>query len=454
MASTFGSKSISFMTMSILPQDEPLTNRPVIGSGPHDTQYCMENLDQAFVDYASSRIDEARGLVFNFMASQNARLSKFEADFKQQQSKMTNKIDTVLKAVTERIAGELPSDTVHILKLNANPTSSVLSSCSYPTEDPQCSAQIHGSINTIMIVPKRPDKSQTGKLEEEEQDEKDSLENINTNPSSPPGPSVSFITKKVCKLNLFFELLSLVPQSSDIEFVCTKGDASDVMFIKIIKKNVDSHKEEPEVGKNTRVGELVVEYFDVFPTRSELAYHRKLDPRENINGQVNNFTGRIKGMHVFVGNFTYVIDFIIVEDISSIIDPRLSQVVLGKPFVEVSNITHDPPEGVVRFTNGTEKIAYKMPYKIEQYNSLSDIKREHTKSVYLRNKEDKRRGMEYLMSKILGFYKECLELGPEYATGIADEGEVTSVGTGYSLKDKIEVKPDKTEHRIGKSAKN
>ncbi|GJW61847.1 hypothetical protein Tco_0111182 [Tanacetum coccineum] len=51
--------------------------------------------------------------------------------------------------------------------------------------------------------------------------------------------------------------------------------------------------------------------------------------------------------------------------------------------------------------------------------------KEHTKSVYLRNDEDRRRGVEYLMSKILGFYKECLELGPEYVTGIDDEGEVT-----------------------------
>ncbi|GJV69251.1 hypothetical protein Tco_1484760 [Tanacetum coccineum] len=31
-----------------------------ICSGPHDTQYCMENLEQAFVDYASSCTDEAK----------------------------------------------------------------------------------------------------------------------------------------------------------------------------------------------------------------------------------------------------------------------------------------------------------------------------------------------------------------------------------------------------------
>ncbi|GJT73137.1 hypothetical protein Tco_1032423, partial [Tanacetum coccineum] len=130
-------------------------------------------------------------------------------------------------------------------------------------------------------------------------------------------------------------------------------------------------------------------------------------------------------MHVFVGNFTYVTEFMIVEDISSIIDPRLSQVVLGKPFIEISNMTHDPLEGVVRFTKGTDEVAYKMPKKIEQYNSLSDLEKEHTKSVYLSNEEDKRKGVEYVMSKILGFYKECLEIGPEYVTGMDDEGEVT-----------------------------
>nr|GEV55095.1 retrotransposon Orf1 [Tanacetum cinerariifolium] len=378
---------------------------------------------------------------------------------------MTNKIDTVLKAITDRIRGALPSDTVKNPKLNLNPIFSVLSARSYPTDDPQCSTQIHGSINTISICPKWSGEPQTSMPKEEEQDKKENLENINTNHSSPPDPSVSFITKKV-------------------------RDDGDIMFLEIIKKNDDSHKEEPEVGENTGVGELEVEYFNVFLTRSELSYHRYLmcgsiplifprspiiiegcpsnlkipcnighvhiekayidlnlplniitrmmynwnmkrkhDPRKNTNGGVNNFTGAIKGMNVFVGNFIYVIDFMIVEDISSIINPRLSQVVLRKPFVEVSNMTHDPPEGVVRFTNRTDKIAYKMPHKIEQYNSLLDLERECTKLVYLRNEEDKRRGLKYVMSKILGFYKECLELGTEYATRIDDEGETTSINT-------------------------
>ncbi|GKC63156.1 hypothetical protein Tco_1095754, partial [Tanacetum coccineum] len=86
------------------------------------------------------------------MASQDARLSKFEADFKQQQSKMTNKIDTVLKAITDQIAGTLLRDPVKNPKLGTHPISSTRS---YPTEDLQCSTYIHSSINAITIHPKQ-----------------------------------------------------------------------------------------------------------------------------------------------------------------------------------------------------------------------------------------------------------------------------------------------------------
>ncbi|GJX05974.1 DNA-directed DNA polymerase [Tanacetum coccineum] len=57
------------------------------------------------------------------MASQDARLSKFEADFKRQQGEMTNKIDNVLKAIIDQITGTLPSDTAHFKETTTSQTS-------------------------------------------------------------------------------------------------------------------------------------------------------------------------------------------------------------------------------------------------------------------------------------------------------------------------------------------
>ncbi|GJV90670.1 MAK10-like protein [Tanacetum coccineum] len=164
-----------------LTQVNKITSLCEICGGPHDTQYCMENPEQAFVKYASSHTDEVKeGLVSNFMASQDAKLCKFEADFKRQQSEMTNKINVVLQAIIDRMAGALPSDTVKNPKLNVNPTTSVLSARSYPTEDPQCSTHTHGSTNTITIHPKQQSNSRDSKAEEEEREREGNPEGTNT----------------------------------------------------------------------------------------------------------------------------------------------------------------------------------------------------------------------------------------------------------------------------------
>lgn len=88
--------------------------------------------------------------------------------------------------------------------------------------------------------------------------------------------------------------------------------------------------------------------------------HRMM-PNTNL---ISNFVGRVKGLHVFVGNFTYVIDFVIVEDTRPVIDDCLSQVVFGKPFVETSKMSYDPTLGIVRFKEENDEIAYQMTYKM------------------------------------------------------------------------------------------
>ncbi|GKD52916.1 hypothetical protein Tco_1286303 [Tanacetum coccineum] len=103
-------------------------------------------------------------LVSNFMESKDARLSKFEADFKQQQGEMTNKIDTFLKDINDQMRGALLSDTVRNQKLSNNSTSLVLFARSYPTKDPQCSSHIHSSINAIKTCSNQHNKNDQSKI--------------------------------------------------------------------------------------------------------------------------------------------------------------------------------------------------------------------------------------------------------------------------------------------------
>ncbi|GKG24097.1 hypothetical protein Tco_0392133, partial [Tanacetum coccineum] len=136
--------------------------------------------------------------------------------------------------------------------------------------DPQCSNHIHSSINAITIHSEQQSDSYNEKSNENEKEEKDSPENIHVDPFTLPYLSVAFITEKVLKFNSIFESLRLVPPSSNTKLVCTKEEDDTMMFIEIVPKDDNSLKEEPDVG------EQEVEYFDTFPTRSELAYHKYL----------------------------------------------------------------------------------------------------------------------------------------------------------------------------------
>ncbi|GKE87939.1 protein kinase-like domain, concanavalin A-like lectin/glucanase domain protein, partial [Tanacetum coccineum] len=62
-----------------------------------------------------------------------------------------------------------------------------------------------------------------------------------------------------------------------------------------------------------------------------------------------NFVGRIKGLKVFIGNFTYECNFMILEDTTSIIDHHLGEVIFGKTFAWNTGLIHDQEKGTITF---------------------------------------------------------------------------------------------------------
>ncbi|GJY47325.1 hypothetical protein Tco_0436388 [Tanacetum coccineum] len=248
------------------------------------------------------------------MASQDARLSKFEADFKQQQSEMTNKIDTVLKAITDLIAGTLPSKTVKNPKLS---TSLVLFARSYPVEELQCSTHIHGSNKDDEGI--------------EWLDVEEPLDLVDTSEES-----------------VYESLIKEMPKCSlNYDFRIKKGDPRNLKIPCLIGHKFTANA-----------------YIDVdLPMNiMSLAYYNSIR-KNRYEYKGRNFVGLGRNMHVFVGNMSYVINFTILESIETNIDPS--------------------------FEDDYDRRCRK-PFDLED-----------------------------------GFYRDTIKLGPEYVTGMDDEGEVT-----------------------------
>ncbi|GJT69194.1 hypothetical protein Tco_1028480 [Tanacetum coccineum] len=185
-------------------QSKSLTYSCEICSGPHNTQYCMEDPEQAFVKYASSRTDEAGGKWYTFKPEQNNLGDTYNPSWRSHPN------------LRELRTGQKTDQAFVQGKYLAKNWESIL-----------------GTISLLAVC----------RL----------------------GDSKPFDT-----LADLGSWLRSVPLSPNAELVCTKEGDGDVMFIKIISRDDNSHKEEPK----PRLQE--VEYFDIFPTRSELAYHKYL----------------------------------------------------------------------------------------------------------------------------------------------------------------------------------
>ncbi|GJW20158.1 hypothetical protein Tco_0030780 [Tanacetum coccineum] len=161
-----------------------------------------------------------------------------------------------------------------------------------------------------------------------------------------------------------------------------------------------------------------LKHFDTFPTMKELRLHynwimsKRLVPRRKPSNlrKICNFVGRVKGLKVFVGNFTYECDFMVLEDTTSVIDHDLGSVIFGKPFVEAIGLVYNREEGTIMFEKHKEKIMFKMPHKMEMFKHIdfTDVKTDCIPPFAIESDDDGSRKTHY---------SDSLDLGPEYKHG-------------------------------------
>ncbi|GJX06746.1 hypothetical protein Tco_0194678 [Tanacetum coccineum] len=140
------------------------------------------------------------------------------------------------------------------------------------------------------------------------------------------------------------------------------------------------------------------EYFDMFPIVDELRCHEWL---------MKNPRPLWEGLKVFVGNFTYECDFVVLDDIASVIDHYLGGIVLGRPFVKETGLVYDKDERTVTFEKEGEKIIFKMPHKMEMFKHIDKniLKTNNIPSFIMTGDDGNQKNTHY---------SDSLNLGPAY----------------------------------------
>ncbi|GJR36496.1 hypothetical protein Tco_1212180 [Tanacetum coccineum] len=127
-----------------------------------------------------------------------------------------------------------------------------------------------------------------------------------------------------------------------------------------------------------------------------------------------NFVRRAKNVHIFVGCFIYVVDFMILEDLGSVIDGRLSEVVLGKPFVQASKLTYDESLGLIRFAYRDDEVVFRIPQRTKKLDLVSLLEKDKFEAFFVENMKIRKKRFKHVLEKRKGYYKACMNLGRTY----------------------------------------
>ncbi|GJR35165.1 hypothetical protein Tco_1210849 [Tanacetum coccineum] len=132
---------------------------------------------------------------------------------------------------------------------------------------------------------------------------------------------------------------------------------------------------------------------------------------EGLEGTGKNLVAIIGDVYVFVGSFTYITDFVVLEDIGEFIMSDMVEVLMGKPFRKISKLKYDVAKGLVSFTKIFDTYIFRMPRAIPRLKNFNWSK---IPSLLELSQHDLMIGLRhpYEMNKLM--YKNCLNRGPEY----------------------------------------
>ncbi|GJR02773.1 hypothetical protein Tco_0525757 [Tanacetum coccineum] len=96
---------------------------------------------------------------------------------------------------------------------------------------------------------------------------------------------------------------------------------------------------------------------------------------EGLESTGKNLVAIVKDVYVFVGSFTYIMDFVVLDDIGEFILRDMAEVLMGKPFRRVTKLEYDYAKGLYLMRRSLE-VVRKFHWTIlgGRFNQISLVK--------------------------------------------------------------------------------
>ncbi|GKE19761.1 hypothetical protein Tco_1431273 [Tanacetum coccineum] len=136
--------------------------------------------------------------------------------------------------------------------------------------------------------------------------------------------------------------------------------------------------------------------------------------KEKMVYKGNNVVGALMNVPIFVGTFSVVTDFAVLEDMDAYRDEGMDDVIFGEPFLREVGMKTRRFKGIITIYNGDDEVTYQVVRSHLRFKRHTNEQCNKIPPLPKVSEKDEKNGISHAYQKLKGFYKGVLILGPDY----------------------------------------
>ncbi|GKC50486.1 hypothetical protein Tco_1073231 [Tanacetum coccineum] len=139
----------------------------------------------------------------------------------------------------------------------------------------------------------------------------------------------------------------------------------------------------------------------------------------------NNVVGAVMNVLIFVGTFSVVTDFAVLENMDAYCDEGMGDVIVGEPFLREVRIKAKWFKEIITRYKNNDEATYQMVRSHLRFKTHTNEQCNKIPPLLKVSEKDVKNGILYAFQKLKGFYEGVLNLGPEYIQNAKTEEWLT-----------------------------
>ncbi|GJR43864.1 putative reverse transcriptase domain-containing protein [Tanacetum coccineum] len=136
--------------------------------------------------------------------------------------------------------------------------------------------------------------------------------------------------------------------------------------------------------------------------------------KDKLEYKGNNVLGALMNVPIFVGTFSDVTDFAVLEDMDDYRDEGMGNVIFGEQFLKEIVIKARRFEGMITIYNGNEEVTYQMVRSHPRFKHHTNEQCNKIPPLLKVSENNMMNGISHSYQKLKRFYKGVLNLGPDF----------------------------------------